>query len=604
MTLLKSIAKLKLKQAKQTEKILFNECLNLNKYSLSPINYAKCLSKLIESKNLFNEDEQRINCCNGIVENTLNLFLNVQNSHESLLQKQHYNKKSSIKKQLNRPLKRRLWSNRIYLRSKRSKDNYVKHKFKNIELLKRIQWYLEQNEYVNNYLIRISQNNIDQINYYLPSNKSVKYYSWQQTAFDLSDQLKLIFGKIFEGKDDSFSFLSPRIFSLFSNNKRTKKLLSPDLFSFGDNGDFSLPKIFQLISLDETETMEWLEMLLDMSGASKQLLKLMEKLQPDIEYFEQKILPAIKRIKEYEKRIEILKTSLSNEQKTDLLLQQYTILDKWQRSEILGESNPISINASQVEQEIIKFAKLESSIAQEDNNHKIFRRQSLIIGGVEQNSSDTNDNGVSPEEEKPGEKFPRTVLFTSAAFVSRVDGVILEGVYLSPVAFATEILSPEFFTIHVLSPQAFIASILSPMAMVARILGPWAFRAEVLSPDVFSAFILNPDVFMAQVLSPKAFEPRILSPKSLFIQILTPYGGSPRIASPESLGIVVLSPNFLSPRFNSKETFLVEVLSPHILGGSHHALKEEEHEELGGAVRFIGAGQNDLNNEINEGTEG
>uniref|UniRef100_A0A1I8B2B8 Transposase n=1 Tax=Meloidogyne hapla TaxID=6305 RepID=A0A1I8B2B8_MELHA len=29
-----------------------------------------------------------------------------------------------------------------------------------------------------------------QINYYLPSNKSVKYYSWQQTAFDLSDQLK------------------------------------------------------------------------------------------------------------------------------------------------------------------------------------------------------------------------------------------------------------------------------------------------------------------------------------------------------------------------------------------------------------------------------
>uniref|UniRef100_A0A1I8B183 Cytochrom_C_asm domain-containing protein n=1 Tax=Meloidogyne hapla TaxID=6305 RepID=A0A1I8B183_MELHA len=189
-----------------------------------------------------------------------------------------------------------------------------------------------------------------------------------------------------------------------------------------------------------------------------------------------------------------------------------------------SESNPISINASQVEQEIIKFAKLESSIAQEDNNHKIFRRQSLIIGGVEQNSSDTNDNGVSPEEEKPGEKFPRTVLFTSAAFVSRVDGVILEGVYLSPVAFATEILSPEFFTIHVLSPQAFIASILSPMAMVARILGPWAFRAEVLSP--------------------------------------------------------------------------------HILGGSHHALKEEEHEELGGAVRFIGAGQNDLNNEINEGTEG
>nr|CAD2182031.1 unnamed protein product [Meloidogyne enterolobii] len=154
--------------------------------------------------------------------------------------------KISIKRQLNRHLKRRLWVNNKYMRSKRAIENFEKHKSKNIDLLKRFQWYFEQNKHVNDYLQRISQNNINKINSYLPSTNTIKYYGWQQKAFDLAEQLKLIFETTLKGKNKSISFLSPRIFSLFSNTKNRQKLLSPDLFGFGDNGDLPLPKLFQV----------------------------------------------------------------------------------------------------------------------------------------------------------------------------------------------------------------------------------------------------------------------------------------------------------------------------------------------------------------------
>uniref|UniRef100_A0A914YQ16 Uncharacterized protein n=1 Tax=Panagrolaimus superbus TaxID=310955 RepID=A0A914YQ16_9BILA len=330
-------------------------------------------------------------------------------------------------------------------------------------------------------------------------------------------------------------------------------------------------------------------MLLDISGTSKKLEALVKKLQPTIEYYEEKVYPAIRKMEELEGRFELMKNALSNDQKYSIFNDGYAFLEPDQLHLIYGLLN---ISAVAKCSKISLEAKLEDDIRKLANFEKRFEKKIQRFKRDDDNDNDNdnnNGNGTIPDNENnsnstepegPGEEedemWPPLRILRPWAFINRFnESVVLEAVILSPHAFFGEIINPEFMNIDVLSPRAFQPAILSPAALLSRILSPLAFGAEVLSPRAFVAYILSPEAFTAEVLSPQFFEAHILSPEAFAVQILSPNIIGPRIASPEANIILILSPNILSPRILSKERMMIEILSPHVLGGEETEEEEE-----------------------------
>lgn len=89
-------------------------------------------------------------------------------------------------------------------------------------------------------------------------------------------------------EDTNLSFLSPRLFPLYPRRKNFKtpknnnfitnlnsnisQLLSPDIFAF-HNQTFSLSNLFPLEAIGQKEQIEWLDLLINITGMNKILGK-------------------------------------------------------------------------------------------------------------------------------------------------------------------------------------------------------------------------------------------------------------------------------------------------------------------------------------------
>jgi hypothetical protein len=81
------------------------------------------------------------------------------------------------------------------------------------------------------------------------------------------------------------------------------------------------------------EPMEWLDFLLEISGAGKQLEKLL--LLPEMKHFDKNIWPFIQLLKQKEELWEKLEKSLNNKQKKELSDKGFVNLEKWQLVRII-----------------------------------------------------------------------------------------------------------------------------------------------------------------------------------------------------------------------------------------------------------------------------
>ncbi|VDN22802.1 unnamed protein product [Gongylonema pulchrum] len=291
----------------------------------------------------------------------------------------------------------------------------------------------------------------------------------------------------------SISVMSPRFFSIIPDRER-RHLLSPTMFSFQQDGLLSIPDLLKITSSTSTHRF-LLELLLELSGASKALDKLINAIESGRRQLENFQYPAIKRLIANEKNWEEALKRYSARQKADLNRQGYTYLSAEQLRLIYGEA------AEDLQLDLDRYNQMSDAEKEEIIETKI-RALALLSRRAAQRGHGTRFKRHHKQNET---EHARLLIigvfhtFETVAFSSYIGyGSALEILTLSPYAFVMEVLYPEAIGIRTLSPHAIGASVLSPIALTSMILSPSALRAEVSShfasvcaPFLFSVLLVK-----------------------------------------------------------------------------------------------------------------
>ncbi|VDM50298.1 unnamed protein product [Toxocara canis] len=216
----------------------------------------------------------------------------------------------------------------------------------NVEKLRIIREHFLNVDQINAYMTRMAQENskfLHEINMPVES-----HFEGMQNA-EQNDLLISIVNMInaFQKADigdQSISIMSPRLFSILPEVSKRPQILSPTLFSFQNDGFFSVPDVLNMAMSTKRDAILLMDLAVELSGATVMLNKLYESLKPQIKQVNEVQLPAIKELQRLERNWQTVVDSYSVKQKADLKKRGYAHLEEEQLHLIYD--NPVGGNFS------------------------------------------------------------------------------------------------------------------------------------------------------------------------------------------------------------------------------------------------------------------
>jgi hypothetical protein len=212
-------------------------------------------------------------------------------------------------------------------RNKRRIDDFYQISgYPNIQNLRKIESFFAKSDFCRQYYSRLQNNNERYLHRFT---KNVKYDV--KTEADFVGQITAELDKIFSSaKFGKLSIASPKILSLLPDHGKRPNLLSPSLLSFHNNGLFSMPELLKYAASDDREVLNWLEFLMEVSGAGKQLKQLLTAIEGETTKVNKELYPKISQIQRWEKEWSRVVNRQNRRQKKELGEYGYTFLNEQQ----------------------------------------------------------------------------------------------------------------------------------------------------------------------------------------------------------------------------------------------------------------------------------
>uniref|UniRef100_A0A915P6N9 Uncharacterized protein n=1 Tax=Meloidogyne floridensis TaxID=298350 RepID=A0A915P6N9_9BILA len=189
---------------------------------------------------------------------------------------------------------------------------------------------------------------------------------------------------------DQVEILSPKLLSIVPEIPKTRNssstasqleemLMSPTFLSFHEEGNFSIQYLLNLVfTNNKSETLPWLELLLQMSGAAATLKRLLNQLENIKNEIETKILPAVERLEEIDRRFTKLSNWHNKRQKDELELRGYTFLSR--------EQSKMMINGRMLNEEDKNFQGINEELSDDENEiDAILEEDIRLLSKIEEN---------------------------------------------------------------------------------------------------------------------------------------------------------------------------------------------------------------------------